>query len=572
MHKKPFFAALFCLFGSQLSHAHGVLNGDSAIPPLDSDRGHVVSGAVPNETTVRFLQDNFDVWLARSQPDGTGRVDIWVDAAQQRQLESYGFNFARNENLSATLLQLPERATPGINAIAGFPCYRTVEETFATLEQLAERYPNLARTVDIGDSYLKSVGQGGYPIKALIIDNSAIAAPIGSSKPSLLLISAIHAREYATAEIATRFAERLLSGYGIDPELTNLLDSRRVIIVPQMNPDGRKRAETGVSQRRNLHPATCTTTPANSGVDLNRNSTFLWGTNNGSSTSGCSDTFRGAAAASEPEVQSIERFLADTFPDRRGPLDTDAAPLDTEGVFISLHSYADLVLFPFGATANAAPNKLGLQTLARKFGFYTNYEVCQAPAAGCLYAASGTTDDQAYGALGLASFTFEVGNNGFFESCSTFAASTLSKNIDALIYALKAARRPYLEPAGPEVTELTAFNNVVENDFEVTVTAKASDTRSASGGQGNEDVHTVVRAAMYFNQSPETAGATAFQMDAVDGNFNSASEAVTVRVPANLLRPGRNVVYVQATDSANQTGVVSSTFVRLAGTFVSGFE
>ena len=560
MHIKPILAAIFVLICSQISYAQAL-----------NVNGHVVSGTVANEATVRFLQDNFDVWLARSQPDGSGSVDIWVDYQQQRLLESYGFNFAHNESLSATLAQFPQRATPGTDAIAGFPCYRTVEETYATLEQLARRYPNLARTTDIGDSYLKSIGQGGYPIKALIIDNTAIPAPAGGTKPTLLLIGAIHAREYATAEISTRFAERLLTGYGIDPELSNLLDSRRVIIVPQMNPDGRKRAELGISQRRNLRTSTCATV-ANAGVDLNRNSTFLWGTNNGSSTNGCSDTFRGAAAASEPEVQSIEQFLAATFPDRRGPLDTDAAPLDTEGVFISLHSYANLVLFPWGANASAAPNKLGLQTLARKFGFYTNYQVCQPPAAGCLYAASGTTDDQAYGVLGLASFTFEVGDSGFFESCSIFEASTVNKNIDALIYALKAARRPYLEPAGPEVTELTAFNNVVENDFEITVTAKASDTRSSSGGQGNEETHTVVRAAMYINTSPESAGATAFQMDAVDGNFNSASEVVSVRVPAILLRPGRNVVYVTATDSANQTGVVSSTFVRLAGTFVSGFE
>jgi len=561
MHKKSVLPVLMCLIWSQISHAQA-LNAN----------GSVVSGTVANEASVRFLQDNFDVWLARSQPDGTGKVDIWVDYEQQRLLESYGFNFARNEKLSATLAQIPGRATPATEAIAGFPCYRTVEETHATLEQLAQRYPSLARTEDIGDSYLKSVGQGGYPIKALIIDNSAIPAPTGSTKPTLLLIGAIHAREYATAEIATRFAERLLTGYGVDPELSNLLDHRRVIIVPQMNPDGRKRAETGVSQRRNLHPLTCVTIPANSGVDLNRNSTFLWGTNNASSINGCTDTFRGAAAASEPEVQSIEQFLAANFPDRRGPLDTDAAPLDTEGVFISLHSYANLVLFPWGANNSAAPNKLGLQTLARKFGFYTNYQVCQPPATGCLYAASGTTDDQAYGALGLAAFTFEVGNNGFFESCSIFEASTVNKNIDALIYALKAARRPYLEPAGPEVTELTAFNNVVENDFEITVAAKASDSRSFSGGQGNEDTHTVVRAALYVNTSPETGGATAFQMDAADGNFNSANEAITLRLPASLLRPGRNVVYVTATDSANQTGVVSATFVRLAGTFVSGFE
>ncbi len=560
MRKISILPVLTCLIWSQLSHAQAL-----------NPNGSVVSGSVTNEASVRFLQNNFDVWLARSQPDGSASVDIWVDYEQQRLLESYGYNLARNEKLSATLAQFPERATPGAAAIPGFPCYRTVEETYATLEQLALRYPTLASTVDIGDSYLKSVGQGGYPLKALIIDNSAIPAPAGATKPTLLLIGAIHAREYATAEIATRFAERLLTGYGIDPELTNLLDHRRVIIVPQMNPDGRKRAETGVLQRRNMHPATCAVTPSNSGIDLNRNSTFFWNTG-GSSADGCNDTYRGTSAASEPETQAIEQFLAANFPDRRGPLNTDAAPLDTEGVFISLHSYANLVLFPWGANASATPNKPGLQTLARKFGFYTNYEVCQPPAAGCLYAASGSTDDQAYGALGLAAFTFEVGNNGFFESCSIFEASTLSKNIDALIYALKATRRPYLEPAGPEVTELTAFNNVVDNDFEITVRAKASDTRSYSGGQGNEDTHTIVRAAMYVNTSPESPGAFAYQMDASDGNFDNANEAVVMRLPASLLQPGRNVIYVTATDSANQTGVVSATFVRLAGTFATGFE
>jgi carboxypeptidase T len=567
-HALPIVLACFALGFPQ--------QGAAFAPSSDVD-SIIVSGTVPNETTVRFLQDNFDVWQARSLLDGYGALDIWVDPKQAQLLQSYGFNFTKNVRLTATLAPFNaahagQRNAAATAAIAGFPCYRTVEETYSTLNQLTQKYPNLARTVDVGDSYLKSVGQGGYPIKAIIIENTAIPPPSGSSKPTLFLMSAIHAREYATAEIATRFAERLLSGYGIDPDLTYLLDSRRVIVVPQMNPDGRKRAETGVLQRRNLHPATCASTLANSGVDLNRNSSFLWGTNNGSSISGCADNYRGETAASEPEVQAFEQFLASTFPDRRGPLDTDAAPSNTEGVFISLHSYADLVLFPWGANATAAPNKAGLQTLARKFGFYTQYQVCQPPALGCLYAASGTSDDQSYGALGTASFTFEVGNVGFFESCSVFEASTVSKNIEALIYALKATRRPYLEPAGPEVTELSAFTNVVENDFEITIRAKASDIRSASGGQGNEAADAILRASMFINSAPNTVGATEFQMDAADGNFNTPVEAVVGRLPVSLLRAGRNAVYVTATDISNQTGVVAVTYVRLAGTFSTGFE
>ena len=41
---------------------------------------------------------------------------------------------------------------------------------------------------------------------------------------------------------------------------------------------------------------------------------------------------------------------------------------------------------------------------------------------GCLYQTDGTTDDFAYGALGVPSFTIEFGNS-FFQACSTFEDS-----------------------------------------------------------------------------------------------------------------------------------------------------
>ncbi|MEZ4615683.1 MAG: hypothetical protein R2867_09240 [Caldilineaceae bacterium] len=46
--------------------------------------------------------------------------------------------------------------------IPGFPCYRTVEETYADLQDLATSHPTLARWVDIGDSWDKSTA-GGAP-------------------------------------------------------------------------------------------------------------------------------------------------------------------------------------------------------------------------------------------------------------------------------------------------------------------------------------------------------------------------------------------------------------------------
>jgi carboxypeptidase T len=36
-------------------------------------------------------------------------------------------------------------------AIPSYPCYRTVEETFATAESIVTNYPTLATWTDVGD-------------------------------------------------------------------------------------------------------------------------------------------------------------------------------------------------------------------------------------------------------------------------------------------------------------------------------------------------------------------------------------------------------------------------------------
>ena len=62
-------------------------------------------------------------------------------------------------------------------------------------------------------------------------------------KPHVFIMAAIHARELATAEVATRFAEQLVARYGVDPDVTWLLDYNEIHILAQSNPDGRKLAE-----------------------------------------------------------------------------------------------------------------------------------------------------------------------------------------------------------------------------------------------------------------------------------------------------------------------------------------
>ena len=83
----------------------------------------------------------------------------------------------------------PEFST---QTIPGFACYRTVEETHATGESIAENYPNLATWSDVGDSWEKTAGLGGFDLYVLKLTNSEISG----DKPKIFITSSINAREY----------------------------------------------------------------------------------------------------------------------------------------------------------------------------------------------------------------------------------------------------------------------------------------------------------------------------------------------------------------------------------------
>lgn len=195
------------------------------------------------------------------------------------------------------------------SGIPGFSSYRTVEETFDDAATLAAENPDLVEWFTIGESYDKVTpgGAEGYDISVLKLTNQNIDV----EKPAIYIEGAIHAREYTTAELVTRFAEGLVAGYGVDPDATWLLDYHEIHIVPIANPDGRKFAEQGYSWRRNTNPNPPPgADPAefpNYGVDLNRNFDFKWndaedlpGALPPSSGDPSSNVYRGESPASDP--------------------------------------------------------------------------------------------------------------------------------------------------------------------------------------------------------------------------------------------------------------------------------
>ncbi|MCK5924222.1 MAG: hypothetical protein KAG66_25025, partial [Methylococcales bacterium] len=295
-----------------------------------------------------------------------------VNAVEMQNLRTIGFKIEVDANETAVFNQPAPFADPDQNAgIPGYACYRTVEETFTTAQNIVTNYPTLASWTDVGDSWEKTAlgGNPGYDMQVLKLTNSATSG----SKPKIFIMSSVHAREYTPAELNTRFAEMLVANYNVDADVTWLLDYHEIHLMLQANPDGRKQAETGISWRKNTNENYCGATSNSRGADLNRNFDFQWGCCGGSSTSQCNPTYRGPSAGSEPEVAAVQDYVRSIFPDQRGPLITDPAPADATGIFLDVHSYSELILWPWGWGNTVAPNGTALQTLGRKFGNFNNY-------------------------------------------------------------------------------------------------------------------------------------------------------------------------------------------------------
>ncbi|MGF1522054.1 MAG: DUF4347 domain-containing protein [Leptolyngbyaceae cyanobacterium] len=475
-----------------------------------------------------------------------------------------------------------------------FASYRTVDETFGDLGALAAENPELASWIDIGDSYDKLTpgGSEGDDIFALKLTNEEFTPADGSEKPVFYMQAAIHAREYTTTELVTRFAEELVAGYGVDPDTTWLLDYNEIHIVPIVNPDGRRIAEQGYLWRKNTNP---NPQPGDEpapfptfGVDLNRNYGFEWAngvaadgtTGIGSTDDPTSNSYHGTGPFSEPESAAVSEYVSTLF-EPNGPellndptpeLDRVYAPVpdDISGIYIDYHSFAEAILYSWGwAEGLIAPNDEELSNLARRYGFFTGevgepYDSLPAQVFG---AVGGATDDWAYATFGIPGFTLEIGTS-FFQPSEDFENEILPDNIPAMYYSAKAARRPYQTPFGPEAIEVDLDRPQVTAGTAVELAAIADDARYADSdaiGNGVDETPQTfqdIAAGRYsLNEPSWIPGVELFAMTAADGTFDSSTETLTATIDTTGLDPGRYTVFVESQDADGNWGVPTAVFL-----------
>lgn len=156
--------------------------------------------------------------------------------------------------------------------------YDEIETKFSGL---VETNRSIARIETIGYS-----GESRKIIAVKISDNPNI----DESEPAVRLIGNIHGDEKLGAELLLKLADYLTGSYNSDNQIKELVDNLEIWIVPVLNPDGmenRNSAGEFESVRYNSN-----------GVDLNRNFSFNWSSNE----------IHGSAPFSEAESFVLKEF------------------------------------------------------------------------------------------------------------------------------------------------------------------------------------------------------------------------------------------------------------------------
>lgn len=222
--------------------------------------------------------------------------------------------------------------------------YRTVAQLDSVMGLLATWFPQVCARFELPNRSIQ-----GRPIYAF-----RMRAGSGSNRRGVLLIGGMHARELMNPDAIVDLQLDLVTSYLNETDLVlggrrwsaleikAMLETLDVWMLPCANPDGREyvlNVDDMWRQNRRDNPGTSC-----DGVDVNRNLDFVWGvTTANTSCNPCLETFVGSGPFSEPESQNI-KYLCDTH------------RID---VFVDVHSYSELVLYPWGhaPTQTTDPNQ-----------------------------------------------------------------------------------------------------------------------------------------------------------------------------------------------------------------------
>lgn len=256
-----------------------------------------------------------------------------------------------------------------------------METIYAWLDDLCEKYKGIVTPINVGNSF------EGNPIKGVKLSHKA-------NNTAVFVEGGIHAREWISPATSTFILNQLLTSK--DEGVQNIAQNFDWIFFPVINPDGYKYTfESDRMWRKTRQPVGLCR-----GTDLNRNWNSAWN-QTGSSPDPCAYDYAGSRVFSEPEAEQLSKYL-----------ESVVKPFHIQ-TYISLHSYSQLVMFPYAHTAEKAENyddlkAIGLKTIEAIGKRYdTHYR--SGSVHETIYPSSGSSHDYVYSELKIPiSFTFEL--------------------------------------------------------------------------------------------------------------------------------------------------------------------
>ncbi|KAG7304833.1 hypothetical protein JYU34_010212 [Plutella xylostella] len=266
------------------------------------------------------------------------------------------------------------------------------------LQDIARRYPNLVKLVTPANSF------EGRPIRYLKISTTNFE---DTRKPVIFLEGGIHAREWISPPTVTWAIHKLVEN-NTEPDLLRDFDW---ILLPVSNPDGYQFTHTNSRFWRKTRSTVGQNTARCPGVDGNRNYDFQWNTV-GTSSNPCSDTYAGTAPFSEIETRVVRDIIHEYLPRMK--------------LFLTMHSYGSMILYPWGHDGSLSSNAFALHTVGVAMAEdidkvslpnFPSYTVGNSVLV-IGYAAAGAAEDYAHLAGVPLSYTYELpglrsGLNGF---------------------------------------------------------------------------------------------------------------------------------------------------------------
>ncbi|XP_036962646.1 carboxypeptidase A1-like isoform X1 [Acanthopagrus latus] len=349
---------------------------------------------------IKDLEDmiHFELDFWRGVTDVASPVDVRVPFHSLQSvkvyLETKAIQYATVIEDLQTLLDMEQEDMEAAARAAGprstdsfdYSNYHTINEIYNFQDMLVRENPNLVSKIVIGQSY------EGRPLSVLKFSTG------GTNRPGLWIDTGIHSREWVTQASGTWFAKKIVTAYGSDPALTAILNKMDIFLLIMTNPDGFAYTQTSNRMWRKTRKPN----PGSScvGVDPNRNWDAGFG-EPGASSNPCSETYRGPSANSESEVRAIVDFVRS-----HGNLKS----------FVSIHSYSQMLLYPYGYTSTPAKDQAELHSLAKKaitdlaslYGTRYRY----GSIINTIYPASGGTIDWTYNQGIKYSYTFELRDTG----------------------------------------------------------------------------------------------------------------------------------------------------------------